>query len=123
MALEVLGIYTVDEATEPCFLIECVVFDFDGNLDLTDVTQAVESLPEENWQVPWDEYLLAEDGLSGDRGPLSGQSSVSGKQRLAFFFHYLNPSQQLLTPFGKTSLPLPSERPRRLEFMNYESPD
>jgi hypothetical protein len=64
MDVSVIGVYPVDEAEEPCHLLE-IAISGRGKFEPGVFTQEDPSLPEENWQVPWDEHLLAADGATG----------------------------------------------------------
>lgn len=123
MKIKVIGIYPVEEAPEPCHLVEIVIEDFQGNLDMGEFTQEVPGQPRDNWQVPWDEYVLSSDGTAGEPAPFPGPLKIDGSQRLAFFFHYLDASRPLLTPTGSVPLPEATRRPERLHFVKYEVPD
>jgi hypothetical protein len=123
MNISAIGIYPVEEAPEPCHLVEILIEDFQGELNLIEFTQEVDKLPKDNWQSPWDEYLLSNDGLSGQVSPYPNPLKINGSQRLAFFFHYLDPSLPFTTPLGPITLPKASPRPSRLAFVKYEAPD
>ena len=104
MRCEIKGIYSV-EAAEPCYLVEVVIAEHAGPVDLIQFTQAVPGQPRSNWQVPWDERLL-----------------LGTKDRWAFFFHYLDLSRPLLTPAGRVAVPVPTPMPAHLADVEYESP-
>ena len=123
MIVDVIGLYPVEGTAEPCHLVEILVHEFHGNIDLTDFTQDVPGQNKDTWQVPYDEYLLNEDGTSGELAPFPGPLQIGGKQRLAFFFHYIDLNKPLLTPTGFVKFPEPSPCPDRLSFISYESPD
>ena len=52
--VEVLGVHPVDEAPEPCFLVELRIEGARG-FDVGSVTQEDPDLPQDEWQVPCDE--------------------------------------------------------------------
>jgi hypothetical protein len=122
MQIEFIGVYPV-HAIEPCHLVELWVRELADKLLMADFTQESEGQPRDNWQVPYDERVLDEDGTAqvGERFP---QSIVSNGNdlRLAFFFHFLDFSKPLLTPIGPMKLPTETRLPNRLEFFVYESP-
>ncbi len=122
MKINIIGVYPVAEAEEPCHLIELLVEGLYGNLDISEFTQQLPGQPRDNWQVPWDEQVLDADGTSGEPAPFPGPIRVDGSQRLVFFFHYLDHSRPLLTPAGPTPLPEPAPRPSRLVFVEYKPP-
>ena len=121
--VDIVGVYPVEEAPEPCHLIEMTIaaepFGF------TEITQAVEDQPHSNWQVPWDEKALDEVGerVVANAWDSPGPGEISGgRMRFVFFFHYLDLSAPLLTPWGEIELPAPSPRPIRLAMIEYEEP-
>ena len=121
--VDVVGVYPVDEAPEPCHLIEMIVVS--DAFDIGDITQAVEDQPRSNWQVPWDEQLLdgAGERVIGEPGDMPASGTIpSDKARIAFFFHYLDTSAPLIMPWGEIELPDPSPRPDRLRMIKYEEP-
>lgn len=76
------------------YLLEVAGADLAGRFDWAQVTQEIPDLPRANWQVPYDERPLDEH-----------------RTRWAFFFHYLKPSEPLLTPYGRIPLPAPTPLP------------
>jgi hypothetical protein len=104
-AIRVLGIHPVS-ANEPVHLVE-IEWSSSRDLDFGEITQEVEGEDEDYWQVPWDECLLASTPNGG---------------RAAFFFHYLDCSQPLRTPFGRITLPPATPIPDHLADMRYEEP-
>lgn len=103
MSFTICGVHEL-HVSEPCYLIEAELSDSE-NFDWGKVTQEVPDLPQSNWQVPWDERPLYKD-----------------KQRWVFFFHYLDLTKPLLTPYGSIPLPLPTPLPEHLTSIEYESP-
>ena len=116
--VEVVGVYPVPEAPEPCHLVEVIVTDA-PELDVGEFTQETPRQPPENWQAPWDERFLNAHGDSEDPGAAERRR---GSLRLAFFFHYLDADRPLETPFGPVPLPTPTDRPSRLDWLQYEEP-
>lgn len=104
--IRILGVHPV-EADEPVHLIERVVEGNVEDFDIGEVTQEVAGESRDNWQVPYDERLLEES---------------EGKMRYAFFFHYLDLQQPLMTPIGSARLPKPTDVPQHLEEFGYEPP-
>ena len=123
MTITVLGVYPVEEAEEPSQLIEVLVKEHHGDLNMGEFTQEVPGQPHDNWQVPWDEHILNSEGTSGELAPFPGPLKVHGSQRVAFFLHYLDGSLPLITPDGPVMLPEESARPTRLAFIQYQAPD
>jgi hypothetical protein len=104
MEVKVLGVHPVDDAPEPCALIE-VAIDNADDFDWGAVTQEVDGQPRDNWQAPWDEQPLDKE-----------------ERRWAFFFHYLDDGKPLLTADGPVKLPKSTPRPKHLKAIKYEEP-
>lgn len=104
--IEVVGVHRI-EADEPCHLVEVVIRGVSGDVNFGEFTQADESLSRIDWQVPYDERVLAHD-----------DEEVTA----AFFFHYLDLSRPLVTPFGSVALPSESPVPAHLAAIQYEQP-
>jgi hypothetical protein len=104
MAVKVLGVHAVEDAPEPCALIE-VEIDEGADFDWGSVTQEVDGQPRENWQAPWDERPLDKE-----------------ERRWALFFHYLDSRKPLLTPGGPVKVPQPTPRPAHLQNLEYDPP-
>jgi hypothetical protein len=117
----IIGAYRLP-STEPCHLVELEITGVTDAIDLSEITQVVPGQPRSNWQVPYDEQYL---DVSGNR-PMNPSKPWAKPQepdfRLASFFHYLDFSKPLMTPFGKMELPKPRRKPRRLGFVEYEPP-
>ena len=60
-AVEVVGVYPVKEALEPCHLVEITVTDSPG-FELSEFRQEDPGQPQENWQVAYEECVLNEFG-------------------------------------------------------------
>lgn len=120
--VEVVGVYPVREAEEPCHLVEIVVSDAPG-FDVGEITQKTPWASRKSWQVPYDERLLnaAGDEVVPTQWPIPPER-LTDDVRLAFFFHYLDFDRPLETPFGPVRLPEPTERPSRLDWLQYEEP-
>lgn len=121
--VEIVGVYPVPNAPEPCYLLEVRIIDSPG-FDIREFTQDVPGQPERNWQVPYDERVLSAGGdeIVPTRWPTPPEV-LSGDVRLVFFMHYLDLSRPLRTPFGEIPLPEPSEQPERLAMVEYEGRD
>ena len=120
--VEVVGIYPVPEAEEPCHLIELKIRDSPG-FDISQFEQEDPDQRPRNWQVAYDARVLngtGDDVLTDDRELRSRSELLQGNVRVTFFLHYLDSARALLTPFGPVALPQPSERPPRLRTIDYE---
>ena len=103
--MKIIGVHLV-ETLEPCYLIE---IEFDEpchhDFDWGEITQEEPNQPSEAWEMPWDEQPIDDDELNW-----------------VFFFHYLDLSKPLITPFGDLPLPKPTPLPEHLEGIEYEEP-
>lgn len=121
---QIIGIYPV-AAPESCHLIEMLIHGSNGPFDVGAITQEDTDQPPENWQVPYDERIISADGNAILTEPFEAQGDEekwSGDFRLGIFFHCLDPSKPLRTPFGEMQLPEPEEVPERLQPFEYEEP-
>jgi len=116
------GIYTVDNNPE-VHLIELTFDNPPEEIDIGLITQELKGEESDNWQTPWDEKYLDENGekVIGDFAEIpQGQK----KTRLVFFFHFIDFSKPLLTQSGQLTLIKPITLPLRLkDLINYEKPD
>src|SRR5437868_9865811 len=90
----IVGVYPV-EADEPVHLIELLVEGDLEDFDMDKVTQEVAGQPMRNWQAPYNERLLEES---------------EGKARHAFFFHFLDLNNPLLTSAARCRCRNPPRR-------------
>ena len=104
ISMKIVGIHAVD-APEPCHLFEVEFSAPPKDSDWYAVTQANDSQPQKNWQVPYDEHPLDRD-----------------ETRWAFFFHYLDLSKPMLTPDGPVVLPQVTPLPGHLKHIKYDEP-
>jgi len=118
--IEIIGLYAVPESEEPCHLVEWRLSNYDGPFEIGGLMQPVPGEPRENWQAPWDEYLLGVDGKSGEL--TSSPITVTGETCFCFFYFYLDPQQPFQTPAGPVTLPKVTKRPARLSFVEFEQP-
>ena len=106
LKVAIIGIHPIP-ADEPVHLIELLVEGVTEKFDIGEVTQQVPDQPRSNWQSPYDARVL---------------QASNDKIRYAFFFHYLDLGQPLLTPIGPLPLPPPTNKPKYLDDIEYESP-
>lgn len=123
--VDVVGVYRI-ESHETVHLVEILVNNSKGVFDLSEFTQEISDQQKENWQVPWDEKILDIQGekILADYFSVKEKPELwMGNVRIAFFFHYLDFSKPLITPFGLVTLSNESLIPNRLAEIEYESPD
>jgi hypothetical protein len=104
------------EQLESTVLVEALVRGRDERFDVGHFTQPQDGVPRENWQAPWAEAFLSEDGerLLVDRwGPPPG----AGDFRVAFFMHWWIPEAPLLTSYGEARCPAVQPMPDRLQTL------
>jgi hypothetical protein len=120
--MELKGIYTVDDSPD-VHLVEIMFDQSPDNVDVGQITQELDGQPRGNWQSPWDEKYLSDNGeeVIGDYFDIP---KGSAKTRLLFFFHNIDFSKPLLTQYEKVNLTKPTPLPERLRGkVKYESPD
>jgi len=123
-SVEIVGVYPID-ADEPVHLVEIIVHDADGDFDIGAITQEMPDTVRSNWQSPYDEQILSPDGTSVLANRFDAEDQTDhwkGDVRLVFFFHYLELSKPLTTPFGLVPLTTESPVPTRLSSIRYEQP-
>jgi hypothetical protein len=123
-SVEIIGTYVV-QPEPPTHLVEVLIRNSTGVFDVGTFTQEVADLPRSHWQVAYDEHILDASGeaIIADGFFSRGQSALwTGDVRLAFFFHHLDFSKPLKTPFGDVALPGETTRPPRLSGLKYEPP-
>ena len=99
-------------------LIEALVHHHDEDLDLMKqigqmYLQSTDHKYSDNFQVPWDEALLSDNGatlIQRRRKCVHG----TGTLRFAFYLHYYDPARPLEAPYGPIVCPEIEVAPRRL---------
>ena len=100
-----------------------LVFGFFFVLDGATPGQAIPGEAEDNWQVPYDEHFLNSEGTTILNPDYPDEIPRSVDLRVAFYFHYLDLSRPIKTPFGDMSLPEVTKKPGRLSILEYDPPD
>jgi hypothetical protein len=122
VTLDVLGVHPVSDL-ESCYLIEMMIDGTDVAPDFGSFTQPVCDRPSPDWQVAYDERLLDDGGERVVADLLIHPPTAWPKlARVAFFFHFLDTTRALATPFGDVTLPPATPAPARLSFLTYEAP-
>jgi len=100
-----IGIYNVEGESD----VHLLEFEIESEqIDVGKFTQKEDRIDKMNWQVPWDEKFI----------------DVEGSIKLVFFFHFLDLSKPLITPFGVIELMKTEQMPSRLSrIMVYEKPN
>lgn len=124
--IDAVGLHPLD-LSEPCHLIELRFTELDAPFDVGSITQPVPGQPSSNWQTPYLERYFDESATEpvADYGthPLPSDLWHDGLH-IVFFFHYLDSSQPLQTPFGPVTLPCETPIPAHLSEMaaDYDAP-
>lgn len=111
--MKLIGIYNVSSHDD----INLIEMEFNckpSSLDLMQITQENTSLPKSEWQVPYEEKYLNDVGDTVIGDMYSCDDIDADKTRVCFFMFYVDWSKPLITPYGKISLPKPTNMPVRL---------
>jgi len=121
--VNLIGLYSVDENPE-ITLVELLVNKKASEIDICQFTQPTENQPKMNWQIPFLEKYLNQEGteIIGDENSLP--EDFNETTRLTFFIYFLDVNKLLLTPFGSISLSKKTNQPRRIsEIIKFENPE
>ncbi len=125
MNITILGVHPI-EAEEPCDLIEVLIEDAPRPINFGHFVQPDPSRPPPNWQTAYDEHYLTPDGTAflnpDDPRRPPDFASCNGHLRAAFFMHYLDSDNPILTPAGSITPPDRTPMPDRLKIVRYEAP-
>lgn len=120
--ISLIGVYSVNGEPNVA-LLELVVHAKHTEFDIGEITQAQNGIDPLEWQSPWDEKYLNPQGTAIIGDELEAPKEVSETTRIAFFMHFLDVKQPLLTPFGEVMLAGLASMPARLSsIMKYEQP-
>ena len=113
----------VRDQLESVVLVEAKVLNPDERFDPGDFCQAREDLPQDQWQVAYDERYLTPDG-NDLAVPRYETPKESGDLRIAFYLHFWDPALPLQSSYGEIACPAPQPMPLRLErLVPYEPVD
>jgi len=98
---------------ESTVLVEVLVHGVDRAFDLGDFTQREPEQPRSSWQAPWAEAYMAPDGESLAE-PALASDGTGRDMRIAFYMHFWQTGEPLVTSYGDVPCPPPSEMPERL---------
>jgi hypothetical protein len=104
-------------------LVEALVQDRDDRFQCSDFCQPLAEVEEGRWQVAWAEGYLSLDGES--RLEARWPDPPEAKDfRVAFFIHYWEDNEPLLSSYGELRCPAIREMPERLQrLVPYEPVD
>ena len=123
--LNIIGIYPVLEAEEPCHLVELQSTALVKPLDFDEFTQEDDSRSKLYWQVCYDENFLDTTGhriIEYSEEVRNGETFWKEPRRFFFFFHYLDFQKKILSSEGSLDLPNSTSMPDRLQFIEYMAP-
>jgi hypothetical protein len=115
--IQLVGVYPVD-TVEPVHLVEVIIDDPFDDIDFGSFTQ--EPLDIVTADVAAGEDIEENDATA--HFPQAVEDLGGGQTRVVFFFHALDPSRPLESPFGPLQLPAPTDRPGRLSAISYGPP-
>lgn len=122
-SVNLIGLYSVDENSE-ITLVELLINKKANEIDLGEFTQPVDNQPRMNWQAPFSEKYLNQEGtkIIGDEYSIPEGSNET--TRLIFSIYFLDVNKSLLTPFGPLELTKKIIQPKRInELIKFENPE
>jgi len=111
--IEIVGVYSVKRSPQ-VKLIECIINCPPTHVDMAKFIHPVNNIPKLHWQVAYDEHYLNENGTEVIGGFCDIPTDILFT-RVAFYIHFVNFDNPLLSQFGKLRLPAESSMPRRLK--------
>jgi hypothetical protein len=123
--MKLIGVYPIEDQ-KSVYLVELLIENNHKVINIGNFTQEIPGLSQSDWQVPFHEKLLNEEGTKIMVDTLNEKITDElweGNIRLAFFM-YLNPKIPLTTPFGKYAIANIVKIPERLSsIIKFESPE
>jgi len=107
------GVLSLIETCIPLALFEVTLENLDERFRISDFTQEMPETPRTHWQVPYDEALLSSDGMQLLARNSKCTRGLRGG-RIAFYFHYCDPSKPMFWTYGQFCGPPVQTVPRRL---------
>lgn len=107
----------------PLSIFEIQLENLDERFRISDFTQEMPATPRRHWQTAYDEAVLTPDGLQMlSRSPGCMRGLRNG--RIAFYFHYFDPSRPVKWTYGEFSPPHVILVPTRIwALLPYSAPD
>jgi len=120
---QLLGVYPINDAPD-VHLFELLIHATPKDVNVSAFTQKDESLPQDSWQVAYNEHFLNEDGTN-IIGTFLDQNRLTGTEtRLVFFLYFVDFNKPLSSQYGDLVLPTPSSMPERLaKIIEFEPVD
>jgi len=121
--INLIGVYKVIGQPN-VHLVELYINAKHTDFDVGDFTQQQEGVDRLNWQAPWDEKYLNNEGTEIISSSFNLPKELTDTTRLVFFLHFVNFDKPLMTSFGCVDLMQPEPMPTRLSsIIKYEQPD
>ena len=121
--VKLVGVYEVVENPDVT-LLELIIYKSANEFDLLDFTQEITGQAIDNWQVPFSEKYLDQDGKTIIGDEFDRSNTQRNFTRLTFFIYFLDPAQPLVTPFGEIKLIEKVSQPQRIrEIIIFENPE
>lgn len=114
-------IYAFIERCVPLVLFDTRLERLDERFRIEEITQDMPGAPRKAWQVPYGEAILSADGLQVVSRKIGCTRGLK-EGRLAFYFHYYDPTKPMLWSYGQFSTPPVQVVPQRLWEMVPYSP-
>jgi len=112
--IEIVGVYTVKRKPQ-VKLIECIIDCPPSRVDVKKFGHPVNNVPKSCWQAAYDIHYLNENGTEVTGRFCHIPTDDTSPTRVAFFIHFVNFDNPLLSQFGKLLLPAESSMPKRLK--------
>lgn len=96
------------------YLFEMIIDDVPANVDFLLFCQKDDNLPEDEWQVPYNEQYLNQEGTAVIGDAINDKNTDDEKTRVAFFMYIESFDMPLSTPYGDFQIKAESEMPERL---------
>lgn len=106
-------VHSLIETCIPLTLFEVTLENLDERFRISDFTQEMPETPRNHWQVPYDEALLSSDGTQLLARNSKCTRGLHGG-RIAFYFHYYDPSKPMSWTYGQFCSPPVQTVPARL---------
>ncbi len=107
------AVYKFIETCMPLSLFEVTLDDLDEQFEMGGFTQGMPDAPQKAWQRAYDQAILSPDGASIIARKTTCTRGLQAG-RVAFYFHYYDPSKPMLWSYGEFSSPPVQIIPQRL---------
>ncbi len=120
--VKLVGVYHVP-GEEDTYMIELIINQPPALVDISSILQKDEAKDKRDWQAPYDERYLDENGETVI-GDFFDHKALPGNTTRVVYYMYLESLEKpLSSPYGDISLVEASELPARLSAIAYEPMD